>query len=70
MNILENKDIKLRALEPGDIEILYKWENNEETWEVSNTKAPFSRYILKMYLENAYKDIYENTVQICICQIV
>lgn len=60
MNILENKDIKLRALEPGDIEILYKWENNEESWEVSNTKAPFSRYILKMYLENAYKDIYEN----------
>jgi len=60
MNILENKDIKLRALEPSDIEILYKWENDEDSWEVSNTNAPFSRYILQKYLDNAYRDIYEN----------
>lgn len=60
MNILENTDIKLRALEPSDIDILYKWENSEESWEVSNTNSPFSRYILNKYLEAAHKDIYEN----------
>ncbi|MGB5989321.1 MAG: GNAT family N-acetyltransferase [Marinifilaceae bacterium] len=60
MKILENKDIKLRALEPSDIEILYKWENDEDSWEVSNTNTPFSRYILQKYLDNAYRDIYEN----------
>jgi len=60
MNILENTDIKLRALEPTDIDILYSWENNLDNWEVSNTNAPFSRYILSKYLENAHRDIYEN----------
>lgn len=60
MNILENTDIMLRALEPSDIDILYTWENNIENWEVSNTNSPFSRYILKKYLENAHRDIYEN----------
>jgi diamine N-acetyltransferase len=60
MNILENTDIKLRALEKTDIDILYKWENSEESWEVSNTLTPFSRYVLNKYLETAHRDIYEN----------
>jgi len=60
MNILENRDIKLRALEPTDIDILYDWENDMRCWEVSNTNAPFSRYILNKYLENAHRDIFEN----------
>ncbi len=60
MNILENKEIKLRALEPSDIKILYEWENNCNIWEVSNTLVPFSRYLLKKYLETSHLDIYEN----------
>jgi diamine N-acetyltransferase len=30
-----------------------------EIWRVSNTLAPFSRYILKKYLETAHLDIWE-----------
>ncbi|WP_346854705.1 GNAT family N-acetyltransferase [uncultured Draconibacterium sp.] len=51
--------ISLRPLEPGDIDLLYKWENNVEIWEVSNTKTPFSKHILAQYLVEAAKDIYE-----------
>ena len=51
--------ITLRALEPEDIELLYRWENNLEIWEVSNTKTPFSKYILAQYLKESAKDIYE-----------
>lgn len=56
---LYNDNIKLRALEPEDLEFLYAIENNETFWEVSHTKAPFSKYVLKQYLENAHLDIYE-----------
>ena len=59
MEILQNKDIELRAPEPEDLETLYAWENDPSVWHVSNTLVPISRYILKKYLESAGKDIYE-----------
>jgi diamine N-acetyltransferase len=51
--------IKLRALEPEDLELLYEWENNDSYWVISNTVAPFSKYTLKRYMENSHKSIYE-----------
>jgi diamine N-acetyltransferase len=51
--------IRLRALEPEDLELLYKWENNESYWIISNTVSPFSKYTLKRYLKNSHKTIYE-----------
>jgi len=51
--------IILRPLEPEDIDLLYKWENNTEIWELSNTRTPFSKYILKEYLKHSARDIYE-----------
>jgi len=56
---MQHKDIKLRALEPEDLELLYEWENNDSNWLISNTISPFSKYILKRYLENSHKNIYE-----------
>jgi diamine N-acetyltransferase len=52
-------EIRLRALEPEDLELLYSWENNVSYWIVSNTVVPFSKYTLKRYLEDSHKDIYE-----------
>jgi len=52
-------EIRLRALEPEDLELLYSWENNVSYWIVSNTVVPFSKYTLKRYLEESHKDIYE-----------
>ena len=51
--------IRLRALEPEDLELLYEWENNSTYWTISNTVAPFSKYTLKRYMENSHKSIYE-----------
>jgi diamine N-acetyltransferase len=59
VNILENNTISLRAPEPEDLDLLYIWENEPATWQVSGTLVPFSRFILKQYLEHAGKDIYE-----------
>jgi diamine N-acetyltransferase len=57
---LSGQQINLRALEPEDLEFLYQIENNESFWEVSHTQTPFSKYVLKQYLENAHLDIYES----------
>ncbi len=51
--------INLRALEPEDLEYLYQWENNKAIWKVSNTITPFSKYVLKKYIETSHLDIYE-----------
>ncbi|MGB5417985.1 GNAT family N-acetyltransferase, partial [Algibacter sp.] len=28
-------------------------------WEISNTQTPYSKFLIKQYLEHAHKDIYE-----------
>jgi diamine N-acetyltransferase len=53
------KEIKLRAVEPEDLELLYDWENNNDYWIISNTVTPFSKYTLKRYIENSHKNVYE-----------
>ena len=59
MDILENSNITLRALEPEDLDVLYRWENDPSIWHLSGTVVPYSRFLLKQYLENAQKDIFE-----------
>ena len=59
MATLLGKNISLRALEPEDLEFLFVTENDESNWEISNIQIPFSKYILKNYIENAHQDIYE-----------
>ena len=59
MNTLKGKHINLRAIEPLDLEFLFQIENNEAYWEISHTQTPFSKFLLKQYLENAHLDIYE-----------
>lgn len=58
-NQLTYGKISLRPLEIEDIDLLYEWENNMEIWNVSNTRTPFSKYILAEYLKESAKDIYE-----------
>ena len=56
--LIKGKNISLRALEPGDIDHLYKWENDTSIWQVSNSLTPYSRHILEQYVLNADQDIY------------
>ena len=52
-------EIILRAVEPEDLELLYRWENNIDYWLISNTIKPFSKYTLKKYIENSHRTIFE-----------
>jgi diamine N-acetyltransferase len=59
LNKLAHGQIRFRPLEPEDLEIIYQWENDPEIWQVSNTLTPFSRYILKQYIEESHRDIFD-----------
>ncbi|MFW0737928.1 GNAT family N-acetyltransferase [Flavobacterium sp.] len=69
MITLKGDSIYLRALEPNDLEFVYAMENDESIWEVSNTQTPYSRFLIRQYLENAQQDIYEaKQLRLAICQ--
>jgi diamine N-acetyltransferase len=50
--------VRLRALEPADLEFLMAIENNRTFWKVSETVMPYSEYLLSKYIEEAHLDIY------------
>ncbi|MDC6364985.1 MULTISPECIES: GNAT family N-acetyltransferase [Flavobacteriaceae] len=67
---LKGEHLYLRALEPKDLDFLYQLENDTTIWEVSGTLKPYSRKVLKLYLENAHRDIYEvKQLRLCICNM-
>ena len=53
-------NLKLRALEPNDLELVYEVENDKSLWVYSNTSSPFSRHTLKKFIENSHLDIIEH----------
>jgi len=59
MLTLTGEKLYLRALEPEDLDFIYQIENDETIWEISATQTPYSRFLIKQYLENAHQDIYE-----------
>ncbi|WP_046758847.1 GNAT family N-acetyltransferase [Kordia jejudonensis] len=59
MLTLTGEKLYLRALEPEDLDFIYGIENDESIWEISATQTPYSRFLIKQYLENAHQDIYE-----------
>ena len=50
--------IHLRAIEPEDLDLLYRIENDDKLWNVGITNVPYSRYTLRDYVANASDDIY------------
>jgi len=56
---MSNTVIKLRALEPEDIKFLFDLENDTNLWHLSHTQQPFSMDLLKRYIQEADRDIYE-----------
>jgi diamine N-acetyltransferase len=57
--MIEKNNVRLRALEPADLDTLYSWENDMELWQASNTIVPFSRLQLKKYIQHSSLDIYQ-----------
>lgn len=69
MNSLQGQHVYLRALEPEDLAFVYALENDTTVWEISQTQTPYSKFLIKQYLENAKQDIYEaKQLRLAICK--
>ena len=50
--------ISLRALEPEDLDLIYRIENDPDFWRHGSTTVPYSRYALRQYMESAQNDLF------------
>lgn len=58
MNADKLPKVRLRAIEPEDLDLLYRIENDVNLWGVGATNVPYSRYALHDYVANSSEDIY------------
>ena len=62
--------VYLRALEPEDLDFVHQIENDESIWEISSTQTPYSRFLIRQYLEQAQQDIYQaKQLRLAICAL-
>lgn len=70
MQTLKGNNLILRALEPEDLDFVLEVENTEDFWEVSATRVPYSRYLIKKYIQNSHRDIFEvKQLRLMICDL-
>ncbi len=60
---IEGERIRLRAVEPEDIDLMYLWENDASVWPVSGTLVPFSRHTLQRFLDEQQFDLLQTRQQ-------
>lgn len=66
--MLKGEGVYLRTIEPTDVDVILKWENNPDNWTVSNTLVPFSRKLIEDYVNSA-QDIYTiKQIRFVICE--
>lgn len=57
----------LRAIEPHDVDHIFRWENDVDNWLVSGTVSPFSRQDLELYVRRI-RDVYaDRQLRLMIC---
>lgn len=65
---IEGEKVCLRAVEPEDVELMYRWENDPTIWAVSGTIAPFSHHQLQRFLDEQQFDLQQTRQQRLIIQ--
>lgn len=66
--MLDNGKVYLRALEPTDIDVIHRWENDCDLWRFGCATAPFSRHQIWEYLKNYTADIFvQKQLRMMVC---
>ncbi len=56
--LLQEGNIRLRAPEPEDLEVMYRLENTADVWEMGSATGPYSRFHIKQYIEQTQNDLF------------
>lgn len=59
-SFLRGERVRLRAMEPEDLDTLYNMENDPESWEVTDFTVPYSRNALRQYIEDSQNDLFSD----------
>ena len=51
-------DITLRAMEPEDLELMFRIENDPEFWRYGTSSVPYSRWTLRRFIETSSNDLF------------
>lgn len=64
------KLVRLRALEPSDLDFIYEMENDPSLWSISNFTVPYSKAVLKSYIEGSMSDMFaDRQLRLVICEL-
>lgn len=55
----QKNNIAIRALEPDDASLIYKWENDKSAWAHSDNLLPYSYFQIEQFILEGH-DIYRN----------
>lgn len=67
--LLKGENVRLRALEPEDLEIFASVENDPELWACSSTNVPYSRFAVRNFISSTSNDIYaDRQVRLVACR--
>ena len=58
MTLLASRTLRLRALEPEDLDLLNRVENDTDLWPFGVTNVPYSKFVLKRYLTETRYDLF------------
>ena len=58
--MLKSNKIRLRAVEPEDLDLMYLIENDTKLWPCGQVSVPFSRFALKQYIAESSNDIFRD----------
>ncbi len=56
--MLVGERVRLRAVEPEDLDLMHRVENDTRLWVYGSTSVPYSKYALRRYIEASTCDIY------------
>lgn len=59
--LLQNNTLQLRAIEPTDIDFLFRIENDSANWDTGSVHLPLSRATLLNYLQQPPVDVFAAT---------
>lgn len=58
--MLKSSKLKLRAVEPEDLDLMYLIENDSELWPYGQATVPFSHYALKQFIAESTNDFFHD----------
>lgn len=68
--MISNETLYLRAPEPADVDAIYRWENDRESWSSAGVRAPMSRHLIHQFVNNQSANLFEDgQARFMVCRI-